>query len=64
MIDPQRFKTAAMAKEQLVDLDKAGAQLEMLIETVSNLKIEDATETTRIIDSISGSLYRTESAEG
>ncbi|WP_338394559.1 DNA repair ATPase [Fulvitalea axinellae] len=29
-------------------------ELEMLIETVSNLKIDDATEVTRIIDSISG----------
>ncbi len=33
--------------------DKAGAELEMLIEIVSNLKIEDATQTTRIIDNIS-----------
>ncbi|MGE9294724.1 MAG: DNA repair ATPase, partial [Puniceicoccales bacterium] len=34
-------------------LDEAGAELELLIEIVSNLKIEDATQTTRIIDSIS-----------
>ena len=47
------IKTAAMAKELLAELDATGAQLEMLIETVSNLKIEDATETTRIIDNIS-----------
>ena len=32
---------------------KISAELEMLIEIVSNLKIEDATETTRIIDNIS-----------
>ena len=32
---------------------KLSAELEMLIEIVSNLKIEDATETTRIIDNIS-----------
>ncbi|WPJ98110.1 DNA repair ATPase [Coraliomargarita algicola] len=47
------IKTAAMAKELLAELDATGAQLEMLIEMVSNLKIEDATETTRIIDAIS-----------
>jgi len=34
-------------------LDEAGAELELLIEIVGNLKIEDATQTTRIIDSIS-----------
>ncbi len=34
-------------------LDEAGAELEMLIEIVGNLKIEDATQTTAIIDSIS-----------
>lgn len=35
-------------------LDTAGSELEMLIEIVSNLKIEDATQTTAIIDGISG----------
>lgn len=39
-------------------LDKAGAELEMLIDVVSNLKIEDATQTTAIIDGIS-SIYAT-----
>lgn len=34
-------------------LDEAGAELELLIEIVGNLKIDDATQTTRIIDSIS-----------
>ena len=34
-------------------LDKAGAELEMLIEVVGNLKIDDATRTTRIIENIS-----------
>lgn len=34
-------------------LDKAGVELEMLIEVVGNLKIEDATQTTRIIENIS-----------
>ncbi len=37
-------------------LDKAGGELEMLIEIVSNLKIEDATQTTSIIDGVS-SIY-------
>ncbi len=35
------------------DLDGAARELEMLIEIVSNLKIEDATRTTQIIDAIS-----------
>ena len=39
-------------------INKAGAELEMLIDVVSNLKIEDATQTTAIIDSISG-IYST-----
>ncbi|MDJ0840924.1 MAG: DNA repair ATPase [Acidobacteriota bacterium] len=41
------------AKEVEDALDQAGSDLELLIEIVSNLKIDDATETTRIIDSIS-----------
>jgi hypothetical protein len=47
------IQTAAMAKDLLTELDATGAQLELLIEMVSNLKIEDATETTRILDTIS-----------
>ncbi len=39
-------------------LDQAGAELEMLIDVVGNLKIEDATQTTAIIDSVSG-IYST-----
>ena len=39
-------------------LEQAGAELEMLIEIVSNLKIEDATQTTQIIDDVS-SIYAT-----
>ncbi len=38
------------------DIKKTSSELEMLIEIVSNLKITDATETTRIIDNIS-SIY-------
>lgn len=36
------------------ELEKAGKELEMLIDIVGNLKIEDATQTTAIIDGISG----------
>lgn len=44
---------AAEARDVLKQLDAAGEQLELLIETISNLKIDDATVTTRIIDSVS-----------
>ena len=46
------------ADEVAEGLDAAGAELEMLIDVVGNLKIEDATQTTAIIDSIS-SIYST-----
>lgn len=36
------------------EINQIGDDLEMLIEIVSNLKIDDATQTTRIIDNISG----------
>ncbi len=39
-------------------LDKAGAELELLIDIVSNLRIQDATQTTAIIENISA-LYAT-----
>ena len=42
------------ANQLEADLNAAAGELEMLIEIVSNLKIEDATQTTRIIDNISG----------
>ncbi|WP_299462271.1 DNA repair ATPase [uncultured Microscilla sp.] len=35
------------------NIDEAGKELEMLIDIVSNLKIEDSTQTTKIIDNIS-----------
>lgn len=41
------------ADKVVEELSKAGAELEMLIEVVSNLKIEDATQTTKIIDNVS-----------
>jgi hypothetical protein len=39
-------------------LDEAGAELELLIDIVSNLRIEDATQTTAIIESVSA-IYAT-----
>jgi hypothetical protein len=39
-------------------IDATGAELELLIEIVGNLKIEDSTQTTRIIDNISA-IYAT-----
>jgi hypothetical protein len=40
------------------DIDAAAQELDLLVETVSNLKIQDATETTRIIEAISA-IYAT-----
>ena len=40
------------------ELDKAASELEMLIDIVSNLKIEDSTQTTQIIENIS-TIYAT-----
>ena len=42
------------AKSLEEDIAKSASELEMLIEIVSNLKIDDATQRTAIIDSISG----------
>ncbi|BDS06455.1 hypothetical protein NT6N_14950 [Oceaniferula spumae] len=53
-----KLKKVTEADESSERLDEAGAELEMLIDVVSNLKIEDATQTTAIIDSISG-IYST-----
>lgn len=44
--------TVANAKEIESRIDEAARQLEMLTETVSNLRIEDTTKRTEIIDSI------------
>jgi MoxR-like ATPase len=49
----EKITTARDAKAQMEQLDSIGAELELLIDIVSNLKIEDATQTTRIIDNIS-----------
>lgn len=46
------------ADEVAQGLDKAGKELEMLIDIVGNLKIEDATQTTAIIENVSG-IYAT-----
>jgi len=45
-------ETARQGKNLEEKIDGIGKELELLIEIVSNLKIEDATQTTRIIDSI------------
>ncbi|HEX6984367.1 MAG TPA: DNA repair ATPase, partial [Planctomycetaceae bacterium] len=47
------IKTARDAKEADERVAKVAADLELLIETVSNLPIEDATQRTRVVDSIS-----------
>ncbi|MFP4106207.1 MAG: DNA repair ATPase [Phycisphaerae bacterium] len=47
---------AAEAEKLAEDVASAGDELDMLIDVVSNLKIEDATQTTEIIDRIS-SIY-------
>ncbi|MEL7120928.1 MAG: DNA repair ATPase [Bacteroidota bacterium] len=47
------LETAKQASELDEAVGQIGSELELLIEIVSNLKIEDATQTTRIIDSIS-----------
>ncbi|MCC9603111.1 DNA repair ATPase [Stieleria sp. JC731] len=45
-------KTVTESKELAEKIDAAAAQLEMLTETVSNLRIDDATKRTEIIDAI------------
>lgn len=49
----EKIKTVAGADELLEGIDQLSGNLEMLIDIVSNLKINDATQTTKIIDSIS-----------
>jgi MoxR-like ATPase len=46
-------ETARQGKNLEEKIEKIAKELELLIEIVSNLKIEDATQTTRIIDNIS-----------
>lgn len=62
-VDEQQQRVARLDKVVEADevakgLDAAGGELEMLIEIVGNLKIEDATQTTKIIDGISA-IYAT-----
>ncbi|MEL6832290.1 MAG: DNA repair ATPase [Bacteroidota bacterium] len=47
------LQTAKAADELEAEFDDIGKQLELLVETVSNLKIADATQTTQIVDNIS-----------
>ena len=49
----ESLKTGVKAKELDEAIVQVGNELEMLIEIVSNLKIEDPTQRTRIIDNIS-----------
>ncbi|BDS11349.1 DNA repair ATPase [Aureispira anguillae] len=48
----EQVETARQGKQLEERIDAIGKELELLIEIVSNLKIEDATQTTRIIDNI------------
>ncbi len=48
-----KVEKGAEAKEVSGQIDKTASELDLLIEIVSNLKIEDPTKTTQIIDSIS-----------
>ena len=48
------IKTAKQGKGLEAEIGEIGSGLELLIDIVSNLKIDDATHTTRIIDNISG----------
>ncbi|MGB0596856.1 MAG: DNA repair ATPase [Rubripirellula sp.] len=48
----EAVSTVAEAKTLEEDIDEASSQLELLTETVSNLRIDDATKRTEIIDSI------------
>lgn len=49
----EAITTATEAESQEEEIDATGEGLQLLIDIVSNLKIEDATQTTRIIDNIS-----------
>ncbi len=48
-----KCETAKQSQELLENFNQLASELEMLIEVVSNLKIEDATQSTRIIEQIS-----------
>ncbi len=48
----EKIATVAEAKALEKEIDTAATQLELLTETVSNLRIDDATKRTEIIDSI------------
>ena len=48
-----KIKSVAQAQKVDKDANQIGAQLELLIEVVGNLKIDDATQSAKIIDEIS-----------
>lgn len=52
----EKLETVAQAKTLDEEISDGSSELEMLIDIVSNLKIDDATQRTRIIDNIS-SIY-------
>ena len=54
----EQVQTATQANELGERIDQIGEDLKLMIDIVSNLKIEDATQTTRIIDNISN-IYTT-----
>ncbi len=56
--DLNTVETATQANELGDNITQIGQELELLIDIVSNLKIDDATQTTRIIDNISGMYAR------
>lgn len=49
-----KVSKVAEARELEEEFNETGADLEMLIEIIGNLKIEDSTQTTRILDEVSG----------
>jgi len=53
-----QLESGKAAKQLALDLDHTAGELELLIEVVGNLKIEDATETTKIVDHISNLFAR------
>ncbi|MDX2304339.1 MAG: DNA repair ATPase [Microscillaceae bacterium] len=52
--DIEESKTVAQLDKVEENIAQIGKELELLIDIVSNLKIEDSTQTTQIIDNISG----------
>ena len=60
----EELSKAVEGEQVSEEINKTSSQLEMLIEIVSNLKIADATHTTRIIDSISAIFSKLNQVKG